>query len=231
MLLISSDYITKNDDFHDVCAARGVPVGALVWNSKTQDFEQITADEYNARIKEEQAQRLEKEGATYKEYEGWANGWDWNMGYNIYHGDTRDKRTLDAFLSVVRKRELDKAVSEYRSKCKAASRAPVLASSRSRSRSVRRAGRHVSRSFVPAGFDSGGDDGGGDGDGQSDSHRVAAGRLACGVFGVASARFRGLTLNSRINSTATRKRALPALFGARCGGRVFCAFSPVEVAA
>jgi len=95
---------------------------------------------------------------------------------------------------------------------------------RSRSRRVRRAGRHVSRSFVTAGIDSGGggDDGGGDGDGQSDCHEVAIGLSARGSFVVVSARFGGLSLNGRINTIATRKRALPAQErGARGGGRFF----------
>lgn len=95
---------------------------------------------------------------------------------------------------------------------------------RSRARRVRRAGRHVSRSFVTAGIDSGGggDDGGGDGDGQSDCHRVAFAHSRKAQFVVVSARFGGLSLNDRINTIATRKRALPAQErGARGGGRFF----------
>lgn len=95
---------------------------------------------------------------------------------------------------------------------------------RSRARRVRCAGRHVSRSFVTAGIDSGGggDDGGGDGDGQSDCHRLAFAHSRKAEFVVLSARFGGLSLNGRINTIATRKRALPAQErGARGGGRFF----------
>lgn len=91
-------------------------------------------------------------------------------------------------------------------------------------RRVRRAGRHVSRSFVTAGIDSGGggDDGGGDGDGQSDCHRLAFAHTRKAEFVVLSARFGGLSLNDRINTIATRQRALPAQErGARGGGRFF----------
>lgn len=103
-----------------------------------------------------------------------------------------------------------------------ARRVPVLF--RSRARRVRRAGRHVSRSFVTAGIDSGGggDDGGGDGDGQSDCHRLAFAHTRKAEFVVLSARFGGLSLNDRINTIATRQRALPAQErGARGGGRFF----------
>ncbi|MBO5492997.1 MAG: hypothetical protein J5974_06645 [Pyramidobacter sp.] len=95
---------------------------------------------------------------------------------------------------------------------------------RFRARRVRRAGRHVSRSFVTAGIDSGGggDDGGGDSDGQSDCNRVALSACGKAQFIMVSARFGGLSLNDRINTIATRKRALPAQErGARGGGRFF----------
>ena len=216
---VTNNFITENN----VCTRKGTPVGVIVWNAVTNDFESITADEWKERVKQEQGKRLNNEGTSYEEYEKWANGWDWSAGFSEYQGDVYDEKTLKAFIAETRKRELGKAVSEYRRKCKMTAHHAVRV--RSRARSVRRVGRHVSRSFVAVGFDSGGDDGGGDGDGQSDCHKLAFAHTRKAEFVVVSARF-GLALNSYTNSIATRKRALPAqeVRSARCGGRFFLPF-------
>lgn len=225
MYLISeNDYITDFDIWNGQNTVKpGMAVhltGALVWNDSKGNFDLLTKDEYNERIKQEQSQRLEREGATYDDYQRWANGWA--SGSAICHGDTRDESTLRAFIVEKRRRDLERKYQEWLQKQKTT---PCSFRIRSRARRVRRAGRHVSRSFVTAGIDSGGggDDGGGDGDGQSDCHEVAFAHSRKAQFVVVSARFGGLALNDRINTIATRKRALPALDGtdARSGGRFF----------
>ena len=226
----SSDYTTKN----------GIRISCYVdlGGYSVEVHKCLTKSEYNRLANGDEEEYidlsdslLEQAGdqfdADLSSYPEW-DSWEWSVSGNLKREvqkeiDTEIDFAIQSYWSAINRREgrLNRLVGRAR-RSRVTFNAPIR--TRSRARRVRRAGRHVSRSFVTAGIDSGGggDDGGGDGDGQSDCHRVAFAHSRKAQFVVVSARFGGLALNGRINTIATRKRALPAQErGARGGGRFF----------